>query len=1015
MKEETRLALRLAFFYLVFGILWISLSDSLLAAIITDSTTLSHLQTFKGSLFVAITAALVFFLAKQVLQEQSLSDEKLQESEKRLQFALEGSGDGVWDWNPKTDVAFYSKRWQEMIGYTENDFPKTGTAWIEHLHPDDKGRVLSTIQEYFDGSSPYYSVEYRIRCKNGSLKWILARGMLVKRDASGKPERMTGTHTDITERMQIQASLQRSEKTYRSLIHHMMDGLAHCRVIFENGQPVDIEYLAVNPAFEQSSGLKNVVGRRINDLIPNYSRDNPESMEIFGKVATSCIPKRWEHYLASMDRWFAFSIYSPAQGEVVIVSNNITELKKQESQLKQLSFALNRVKESVFLVKENGHIFYVNDEACRALDYSREELLGGMGVPDIGMEMSIESWKAHWQDIKRLGSITLEGCQRTKDGRIFPVEINANYFEYEGSSFTMGLIRDISERKKAEAEQRIAAIAFESREAMMVTDSDANILRVNQAFSRTTGFSEEDVIGKNPRILSSGRQDKAFYGSMWESIVTKGEWKGEVWNKRKNGELFPELLTISAVKDQNGSVMNYIGTFVDITTSKAAEAEIEQLAYYDALTLMPNRRLMLDRLKHALASSSRTGREGALLFIDLDNFKTLNDTLGHDIGDLLLKQVAIRLSGCIRNGDTVARIGGDEFVVVLEDLSTDPLEAASQAALVGNKILADLNQPYLLAIHEQHSTPSIGVVLFNDKLQSIDELMKQADIAMYQAKKDGRNTLRFFDPLMQQTLNSRTFLEGELRRALEFHQFQLYYQIQVSFIEDKGVHYPCGAEALIRWKHPERGLVSPAEFIPLAEESGLILPIGQWVLETACAQLKAWQNSATTCELTLSINVSAKQFRQVGFVDQAQNAINQFAINPTLLKLELTESMLLDDIEDTIKTMHALKKIGVKFSLDDFGTGYSSLQYLKRLPLDQLKIDQAFVRDITSDSSDRAIVRTIIAMANSLNLNVIAEGVETKEQENILLQKGCTFYQGYLFGKPVPILQFEESLESKSE
>jgi diguanylate cyclase (GGDEF)-like protein len=429
---------------------------------------------------------------------------------------------------------------------------------------------------------------------------------------------------------------------------------------------------------------------------------------------------------------------------------------------------------------------------------------------------------------------------------------------------------------------------------------------------------------------------------------------------------------------------------------------IEHLAFYDPLTNLPNRRLLVNRLHQAFASSTRSGREGALLFIDLDNFKDINDTLGHDIGDLLLQQTAQRLESCMREGDTVARLGGDEFVVMLEGLSEKTIEAATQTEAVGEKIHATLNQPYQLAMHEYHSTISIGATLFSDHHQSVEELMKRADIAMYQAKKAGRNTLRFFNSTMQEIINTRTDLVTELHKALESHQFHLYYQIQVD-----SSNRPFGAEALIRWIHPERGLVSPAQFIPLAEETGLILPIGLWALKTACTQLKAWEQDALTHDLVLSVNVSAKQFRQVDFVAQVQSLVQRHAINPMLLKLELTESLLQENIEDTIATMNTLKKIGILFSLDDFGTGYSSLQYLKRLPLDQLKIDQSFVCDIAIDSSDRAIVRTIIAMAQSLNLNVIAEGVETEEQRQLLLESGCTHYQGYLFGKPVPIEQFE--------
>ncbi|MFA6015485.1 MAG: EAL domain-containing protein [Gallionellaceae bacterium] len=566
--------------------------------------------------------------------------------------------------------------------------------------------------------------------------------------------------------------------------------------------------------------------------------------------------------------------------------------------------------------------------------------------------------------------------------------------------------RDVTEQKKVEEKLRIAAFAFESQEGMLVTDAKMQILQANRAFSQITGYTGAEILGKTPNILSSGRHDAQFYQHMWTAINSDGAWEGEIWNKRKSGEIYPELLTITAIKNQDGVVSNYVATFRDITKSKAAEEEIKYLGLYDALTGLPNRRLLADRLQQALAASSRSGHEGALLFIDLDNFKTLNDTLGHDIGDILLQQVAQRLSSCVREGDSVARMGGDEFVVMLEELSHDPLDAAAQTEAVGHKILNTLSQPYQLSKYQYHSTPSIGATLFNDKHDAIDELFKQADIAMYQAKQAGRNALRFFDPKMQEVINNRAVLEGELHRALDNQQFQLYYQIQVD-----SMLCPVGAEALIRWIHPERGLVSPAQFIPLSEETGHILAIGQWVLETACAQLKAWESSPLTNTLTLSLNVSAKQFLQRNFVEQVHDTIERFEINPKLLKLEPTESLLMDDIEGVIITMNSLKEIGVQFALDDFGTGYSSLQYLKRLPLDQLKIDQSFVFNLATDSSDLAIVRTIIAMAHSLNLGVIAEGVETEQQRQLLLDIGCTHFQGYLFSKPVPVGQFEELLK----
>jgi len=434
-------------------------------------------------------------------------------------------------------------------------------------------------------------------------------------------------------------------------------------------------------------------------------------------------------------------------------------------------------------------------------------------------------------------------------------------------------------------------------------------------------------------------------------------------------------------------------------------AEIENMAFYDSVTGLPNRRLLLDRLEQAFASSTRTGKQGALMFIDMDNFKGLNDTLGHDVGDLLLQRVAQRLTYCVRERDTVSRLGGDEFMVVLENLSEKALEAAAQTRVITEKVLITLGQVYQLGTHKYHCTASIGVALFKGQHTSLEELMKQADIAMYQAKQAGRNALRFFDPQMQTAVDANAALESDLRKALGSQQFQLYYQIQVDEL-----NRPLGAETLIRWIHPERGFVSPAQFIPIAEETHLILPIGEWVLEAACTQLKLWEQNALTRDLVLSVNVSARQFHQAGFVDLVQSAVQRHALNPKRLKLELTESMLVEDVEQIIVTMNTLKETGIQFSMDDFGTGYSSLQYLKRLPLSQLKIDQSFVSDMTIDS-DNSIVKTIIVMAKSLNLDVIAEGVETEEQRQLLASYGCQHYQGYLFSKPVVIAQFESLLK----
>lgn len=551
------------------------------------------------------------------------------------------------------------------------------------------------------------------------------------------------------------------------------------------------------------------------------------------------------------------------------------------------------------------------------------------------------------------------------------------------------------------ANLRIAAITFESQQGVIVTDPETLILRANQSFIAMTGYGAEELVGETPRILQSGRQNKAFYAAMWDEIERTGAWQGEIWNRRKDGAIAPEWLTITAVKGESGEVTHYVGTYIDITARKAAEEEIRLLAFYDPLTGLPNRRLQRDRLQQAVVASGRSGQYGAVLFIDLDNFKILNDTLGHNLGDVLLQQVAGRLTKCVRQGDTVARLGGDEFVVMLEDLSGQAGDAAAYARQLGEKILATLNHPYDLSGQAWYSTPSIGITLFGVQAIAVDELMKQADLAMYQAKLAGRNTVRFFDQDMQRVVSARVELIESLRVALVEQQFVLHYQPQVD-----GTGRVIGAEALVRWDHPQRGRVSPADFIPAAEESGLIVPLGSWVLETACRQLAAWAAEPTLSSLVVAVNVSARQFGHPDFVAQVKTAIAGSGVNPQRLKLELTESLLVDNVEATIAKMTALKALGVSFALDDFGTGYSSLSYLKRLPLDQLKIDQSFVRDVLCDSNDAAIARTIVALGQSLGLSVIAEGVETEAQREFLAHHGCPLYQGYLFSRPVPAAEF---------
>jgi diguanylate cyclase (GGDEF)-like protein/PAS domain S-box-containing protein len=560
-----------------------------------------------------------------------------------------------------------------------------------------------------------------------------------------------------------------------------------------------------------------------------------------------------------------------------------------------------------------------------------------------------------------------------------------------------------------EQELRIAAVTFESQEGMVVTDAHARILKVNRAFTKITGYAAEEVVGSNMRMLRSGRHGSAFYARLWQAVRSNGYWSGEIWNRRRSGEIYPEWLTVTAVASGDGAISHYVGAFADITELKAAESEIRHLAYFDPLTGLPNRRLLLDRLRQAIAANARNGGSTALLFIDLDNFKTLNDSRGHSAGDQLLEQVAQRLIGCVREVDTVARLGGDEFVVMLGDLGAGAQQAATHAENVGEKILRVVNAPYALSESSYRISTSIGAAVVSGGGAGVEDFLKRADMAMYKAKDAGKNTIRFFDPEMQAVIDARVELEADLRLAIERGEIVVRYQPQVD-----AVGRVTGCEALARWEHPRRGRVGPDAFIGLAEETGLIVALGLGVLEIACAQLARWGRDPATAHLTVAVNVSARQFHHPDFVASVLAIVAQTGANPERLKLELTESLLLNDVDAVIEKMDAICAHGVRFSLDDFGTGYSSLYCLKRLPLYRLKIDKSFVSDILVDANDAAIAATIVALASHLRLQVIAEGVETDAQRDYLVELGCRAFQGFFVSAALPAAAFDALLRDRA-
>lgn len=691
----------------------------------------------------------------------------------------------------------------------------------------------------------------------------------------------------------------------------------------------------------------------------------------------------------------------------------VCSYRNHRTQSRYLQSVHNTMSEGVYVTDMQGKITMINSAALNLLGYHEKEVIG-QNAHHLFHKTQANQKVAYCpleEVYQKNQSFKGEILFITTQNGLIWADVSSEALIIEDKPVGAVIVfSDITEQKHKDDDLRISATAFETQNGIMITDSDGIILRVNKSFTRICGYEAEDAIGQTPKLLNSGRQSESFYQDMWNHLKEKHFWQGEIWNKHKNGNVFLEWLTITAVLDSHSRVTHYVANFSDITERQLNQDKIEKLAFYDALTNLPNRRLLKERLDQAVRYTKRTNQCGALFFLDLDNFKTLNDSKGHMVGDILLQQVAERLKKTVREVDTIARLGGDEFVILLENLGECKVDAIHQSEKVALTVLEAFNAPFILEEYSHHSSPSIGVEIVHPNNNGADAILAHADLAMYQAKKQGRNTVRFFNPKMQIDIEEMAELQSELRQALANNDLELYYQPQV----DQYTHI-IGAEALIRWHHSTRGFISPAEFIPMAEKSGLIIPLGDFVILTACQTLVNWSNQPAMQHIKLSVNVSAKQFAEPNFATKVKNVLSVTAANPNNLKLELTESLVVADVENTIKTMNELRDIGIRFSMDDFGTGHSSLSYIKRLPLSQLKIDQSFVRDLNTDADDAAIVKTIIAMSNTLNLEVVAEGVETAEQKAFLKDNQCYIYQGYLFSRPLPLDGFENLVNTTHE
>ncbi len=595
---------------------------------------------------------------------------------------------------------------------------------------------------------------------------------------------------------------------------------------------------------------------------------------------------------------------------------------------------------------------------------------------------------------------TFEWVSKRCDGSEFWSEVRLKLIDLDSTKRVLAIVRDITQQKESEKQLQLSDQVFKNTiEGILVTDPEGVILHVNPAFYEITGYTREEVIGNKPNILKSNRHGKAFYEMMWKSLLEKGYWRGEIWNRRKSGEIYPEWLTITAIKDASGRTTHYVSIFHDITENKRNQEKIHYQAHHDALTDLPNRTLFQDRLSWALFQAKRNEDLVGVMFLDLDNFKRINDSLGHNVGDILLQKVAQRLLMCVRDEDTVARLGGDEFVLIL-------MRTTERGVIqVARRLLGSISEPFFIKDHDLQINASIGITLYPNDGSEPTTLLKNADLAMYRAKDMGRNNYQLFTPSMNEKANRRLEMENDMRFALKHDEFVIYYQPRIHLRSGK----INGVEALVRWNKPNQGIVSPGAFIEIAEESGLIHPLGEWILRHACSQLKEWHDQGYD-EINISVNLSVKQFQQKSLVKQIRTILHETGLEPQYLELEITESIMMQSIEKTVLLLIELADLGIKLSVDDFGTGYSSLYYLKHFPLKMLKIDRSFVEDITTDPQDAAIVETIIAMARALHLNVVAEGVETKEQLEFLIEKGCDELQGYLFCPPVPAEEIQTIL-----
>ncbi|WP_051559929.1 EAL domain-containing protein [Marinobacterium jannaschii] len=928
----------------------------------------------------------------------------------RWQFAVDGSGDGVWDWDIASDKAFYSARWQQLLGFPAREHSAHRAQWVNRLHPDDLPACLDRLQEHLQDDSEQYECEYRMRCCDGRYKWFIDRGRVVSRDAGGQPRRMIGMTRDIDGEKSAIEGLRLNEMRFRSLV--------------ENTNAIGWEYDTTAQCFSyvspHSEKLLGIPVSHWTDLDSWSELVHPEDRATARDFCLEETRRKrnhtFEYRMQTADGYIwvrdVVTVLCDEQGELTKMTGviiDIDTLKRQTEALdlerQKFQTVLDHAPLSIWWNDEQQCLKYLNRTFAELIQYDQS---GATEQPWQKL-LTDQQFVSRSQSTDRLCLQQDKPLQtqeeiRLADGRTRLLEITRVKLQdpQQETTGVLSLAQDITARQRAELWQRQTAAVFEStREGVILTSTKGRIIAVNRAFCDITGYSESDVLGSEPSLLQSGHHSQAFYDDMWRAIRDSGSWQGEIWNRRKSGEIYPEWLTISAVRDEEGELLSYVGVFSDITQIKESQQEMEFLAHHDPLTALPNRLLFSDRLSHALKKAARERNMMVLLYLDLDNFKHINDSLGHEVGDQLLQEVARRLRHELRSEDTIARLGGDEFAVLLEDVPD-----LDEVARLADRLLGALNRSCSLGDLELFIGASIGISVYPTDAADGTVLLRNADSAMYKAKAAGRSTYQFYQEEMTTSAFEHVVIEGQLRRAIEQDELVLFYQPQF----DLNSGELSGIEALVRWQHPGKGLIPPDKFIPIAEETGLIVRLGEWVLREACRQGRAWLDAGIDPGL-IAVNISTVQLQRENLLLTLQSVLRETGFPASHLELEITESFVMGHEGKAIELLASIRALGITLAIDDFGTGYSSLAYLKKLPIQKLKIDQGFVRELPDDEDDSAIATAVIVMGHSLGFTVIAEGVETSQQQGFLRDLGCDQGQGYLYSRPLPARELHGLLQ----